>query len=893
MDRRTVVVSNAVAWHEHRLQAAQQRAHGQRILTIQQLAEVLAGGFLQIVSKPDLQQLVSRALSELDFSSIEAIKTLPGMVNAVCRSLHKAWSARLDLQRWGKERGESVADLVAIEAYVRGHLPAGSLLPTDISRLAAARVHHARHVTGDIEVHGIVGLSPCWQPVLAELAKHVAVRWHACQADGDDLRWLERTGIELVWRVERRESHRAVACANPKHEAVEALRWARELISSERARPHAIAIVAASVEDWDDHFRALVADSQLPVHFAHGVPAVSGYAGQQCAALAEVMLHGLSHDRVIRALRRVSDCHALEKLPEAWYTKLAREAPLLVREHWDFELARIADEDGSDFRPVLEPLLDVLGAGPEAAEKAGEMLLSGQALAIWNQALLDAPPQALATTLAAQRIPDTTDPAANIVWGSAATVLGTQRKFVRLLGLNSSQWPRRTQEDSLLPSHLVPAAELEPLSVPEFDRLCFRHLCNQASELVYSRSRRGNDGRLLGASPLLPGGVAVQPLVRARIPQHAMSDSDRLLANREEFRKTSLAQSAAACAADWRKPELTAHDGIVRANHPVILKRLKQAQSASSLRVLLTDPLAFLWQYCLGWWEPHDLAGEQPVILDGLAEGSLYHEILQCAVKKLERMPGAMAKASPASIEAAVNDAVREVSEAWARTNPTPPPRIWQRVLARGREVALSAFKEMPAALPDQHTYVEVPFGYADRAADGRPWDPAVSVTFNIDGFSLPLQGRIDRLDISGDRTRARVLDYKTVGVAPEQDPGLKRGQELQRCLYAYVVRQLIAGAEVEAALMYPGQENGYLPLTDTDSLLAQLGAIVACAASNAQQGRLPFGASAEEKADRNYEYAPLFALPANAKGLYFPLKRNARDAAVGELLQLWTEVKA
>jgi len=96
---------------------------------------------------------------------------------------------------------------------------------------------------------------------------------------------------------------------------------------------------------------------------------------------------------------------------------------------------------------------------------------------------------------------------------------------------------------------------------------------------VYSRSRRGNDGRLLGASPLLPGGVAVQPLVRARIPQNAMSESDRLLANREEFRKTSLAQSAAACAADWRKPELTAHDGIVRANHPVILTELSQLRA--------------------------------------------------------------------------------------------------------------------------------------------------------------------------------------------------------------------------------------------------------------------------------------------------------------------------
>jgi hypothetical protein len=893
MNRQTVVVCNAVVWHERRLQAAQQQAHGLRIVTVQQLAEVLAGGFLQIVSKPDLQQLVSGALSELHFGSIEEIKALPGMVNAVCRSLQKAWNAKLDLERWGQERGESVADLVAIEAYVRAHLPPGSLLPNDISRLAITHANQARHVTGDVEVHGIVGLAPCWRPLIAELAKHVAVRWHACKADGDDLRWVEGTGIELIWHAERRESHYGVACANPKHETLEALRWARELISSKRANPHEIAIVAASVEDWDDHFRALVADSQLPVHFAHGVPAVSRYAGQQCAALAEIMLHGLSHDRVIRALRAVRDCDALANLPEGWYTKLAPEAPLLLREHWDFELARVAGEDGSDFRPVLVPVLDVLGAGPEAAAKAGEMLLDGQALAIWKQALLDGPPQALATTLAAQRILDTTDPAANIVWGSAAAVLGSERKFVRLLGLNSSQWPRRTREDSLLPSHLVPAAELEPLSVSEFDRLCFRHLCSRAREVVYSRSRRGNDGRLLGPSPLLPSGVAVQRLVRARIPQHAMSESDRLLANREEFRNSALAQSAAACTANWRKTELTAHDGIVRANHPVIVKRLKEAHSTSSLKLLLTDPLAFLWQYCLGWWEPRDLAGEQPVILDGLAEGSLYHEMLECAVKKLEQKPGAMAKASAAEINTAIDDALAEISVAWARTNPTPPPRIWQRVLARGREVVLAAFHEMPAALPQQRTYVEVPFGYADEPADGRPWDPAVSVTFNVDGFSLPLRGWIDRLDISGDRTRARVLDYKTVGAAPKEDPGLKRGQELQRCVYAYVVRQLIAGSEVEAALMYPGQENGYLPLTDADALLAQLSATIACAASNAQQGRFPFGATAEEKADKNYEYAPLFALPANAKGLYFPLKRNARDAAVGDLLQLWTEAKA
>jgi hypothetical protein len=40
--------------------------------------------------------------------------------------------------------------------------------------------------------------------------------------------------------------------------------------------------------------------------------------------------------------------------------------------------------------------------------------------------------------------------------------------------------------------------------------------------------------------------------------------------------------------------------------------------------VLLTDTLAFIWQYCLGWWEPQDLDREQLLIMDGLAEGRLY-----------------------------------------------------------------------------------------------------------------------------------------------------------------------------------------------------------------------------------------------------------------------------
>jgi RecB family exonuclease len=893
MYRRTAVVCNTVGWHERRFRAALDREHGLRIVTIQQLAELLAGGFLRILGRPDLQQLVTRALSELSFGAIEPIKALPGMVNAVCRSLRKVWNANVDLHWWGGKCGDSVADLAAIESFVRSNLPPASLLPSQLLREAERHVHQARHLTGDVDIHGIVGFDVSWRPLLVDLSRHVAVRWHACKDDQDDLRWAESSGIEIVWHAGNHGTAEGVVCANPKHEALEALRWARELISSKRARPHEVAIVAASVEDWDDHLRALVADSLLPVHFVHGIPAVSRFEGQQCAALAEVMLHGLSHDRVVRALRATHDCDALVELPKDWYRKLTAAAPLLEREHWNFELKRIADQDEMELRPILEPVLDLLAAGPKGAVRAGETLLTRWALTTWQQAMLDGPPEALATTLAAQRVPDNTDPAGSILWGSAAALLGTERKFVRLLGLNSSQWPRRSREDSLLPSHLLPASQLEPLSRPDFDRLCLRYLRNRASAVVYSRSLRGSDGRLLGRSPLLPDGLCMRRFVRARIPAHAMSESDRLLANPNEFRQTPLAISARSCLTDWCDPELTAHDGIVRANHPAILRCLRKPHSTTSLRTLLTDPLAFLWQYCLGWWEPQDLAGEQPVVVDGLSEGSLFHKMLEHAARRLEHEPGAMAKVLPHQLEMAIEDAVNEVGESWGRANPVPPPRIWRRLLERGRDVVLAAFRGMPPSLEMQRTYVEVPFGYSEQSRDGRPWDPAVVVTFNANGFALPLRGRIDRLDLSGDGKRARVLDYKTVGKAPAEDPGLKQGQELQRCIYTHVVRQLLVGTDVEAALMYPGQTNGYFILSNANQMLAQLTANIEAAVHNAQRGCLPFGSLTEEKANKNYVYAPAFAYPANAKGLYFPLKRDARDVAVGDLLSLWTEVKA
>ena len=107
----------------------------------------------------------------------------------------------------------------------------------------------------------------------------------------------------------------AEVCADPKSEVIEALRWARELLSSGRAKPEDIAIAATSTEDWDDHVLAYAASAGLPVHFSHGVAALSRPEGQACAALADLLTNGLSQERVWRLLRRLPNRPFRNTLP--------------------------------------------------------------------------------------------------------------------------------------------------------------------------------------------------------------------------------------------------------------------------------------------------------------------------------------------------------------------------------------------------------------------------------------------------------------------------------------------------------------------------------------------------------------------------------------------------
>jgi PD-(D/E)XK nuclease superfamily len=147
----------------------------------------------------------------------------------------------------------------------------------------------------------------------------------------------------------------------------------------------------------------------------------------------------------------------------------------------------------------------------------------------------------------------------------------------------------------------------------------------------------------------------------------------------------------------------------------------------------------------------------------------------------------------------------------------------------------------------------------------------------------------LDRLDLSGDSRRARVIDYKTGRLNNDMaEVVVKGGSELQRCLYAFAVRTLLGPKiDVEASLLYPRAPEGeqaLFPLDDVDAALELLAGAIAIARTNVENGLALPGTDA---ADGYNDFA--FALPANAG--YLPRKRPFAERHMGNATKIWEAV--
>lgn len=899
---KTLVVHNRYAWRSYRTHAAINGNQGARLLTIEQLAARLAGGFLQPINPDTLNEAVASAIAQ-PLGKLDKIKGLPGFQRATASSLTKAWSAGLSLEDLEKEaakagKTDSAVDATArsrlksfavLEKEVLAQLPDNQLRPRDLVSRASTRAEHAPMIFGPIEIHGRTEMSPVWRPLLSQIAKHTKVVWVANARQVPE--WLSDAGVPVKKSMPTQPAFQTFSCASPRHEVLAAFRWARQHLAN-GATPQEIAIVTAAPESWDDHVLALMESANLPLHFIHGRSAFSTSQGQLVAALAEILLRGFSRARIVRlvALLRFHT-NTFRSLPSSWWRALPSDAPLLDAVRWRRAFKDLTPENLSDdkeHKPLLDEMIETLGKGLSASDEIGEALLNGKALALWRTALTEGPTHALDVTLASLRIDDGVEPEAAIVWGPASAIAAMPRPLTWLVGLTSQAWPRHAVEDPLLPAHIVKPTRLDPLPVHNADRRDFQTILAMTErELVCSRARRNNEGRRNGVSPLFPSNATEVYLVQSQEPEHAASASDRLLARPKEFRQMPHAKSAHQAWKDWHRKEITAHDGLVRDNHPLLLRALDRRQSATSLVKLLCDPLGYLWSYGFKWTEPAET--DEPLTLDALAFGRLLHEMLAEAVTQIEGTgAGRLGSASNKVIVQAITRAEEIVGKLWDETRPVPPPVIWQIKLAEAAQLATVALSHPEDPLSGQRSWAEIPFGGDQKVASlseearlSLPWDPMAKVS--IPGTAIHIGGSIDRLDLAGDESVARVTDYKS-GQPPREAPQLKGGTELQRCLYACAVKALVTSKPaVESRLLYPRADARLLRLNDLKGTLAKLAKSLVAAVASFAEGKALSGPAAEGN-----DLA--FALPGDAKERYLRIKLPLATQALSNVEPIWGE---
>jgi hypothetical protein len=877
--RRTFVAHGRFAMRELRLRAARTGAHGTQVMTIEHLAARLAGGFAQPIDSDTLRVAIQHALSVTTLGELDSIKLLPGMLDASADTLQKAWLAGVDLGARAPDHPRMLS-IARVEAAVLAQLPESMMRPGDLVTAAMRRVDHAPALFGSIDIVGVTELSPCWRPLLAALATRLPVRWVAGPRAVPD--WLNETPLTVVRAEPSHPTVRVVSASTAYHEAIEALRWARALVANGTVDPSDVAIASTLPIEYDDFFLALRSDANIDLHFVHGVKLTASREGQAAAALADVLLRGLSQTRMRRlaALLR-ADGGPFQDLPDGWIRVLPADAPLVSPEAWGRLLAQLSATDWPDKQDhgdTLRRIVSLLDMGIEAAGEIGEALLRGRTLAIWRKALLAGSAASLDMTLDALKQDDGLEACVSIAWMPASALAASPRRFVRLLGLNSSRWPRGIAEDRLLSDHIIPTAELDPLPISAADRRDFATiLATTEHEVVLSRSRRDSEGRLLGRSALLQGQPEDTYVRRNAVPTHAMSETDRLLARPVEFATLSQALHANACWRNWLSPELTAHDGLVRRDHPVLRAILDRRQSASSLRLLLRNPLGFLWLYGIDLRAPD--SGEDPLVLDALKMGDLVHKTLDCALRAIESA-GGLEKTDATRITAIIDQATTQMAEHWEAEQAVPPGLIWRRTLEEVRQLAGTAltYGEHTA---NTRSYGEVPFGGAAPKSDAAlPWD--ITAAVEIPGVGFRVSGYIDRLDIALTDFRAVVRDYKT-GRPPKNAIILDGGKELQRCLYAFAVRALLGNEmAISASLLYL-REPSELWLQDPEATLTQLSEYLRLARMNVTAGHTVLGPDTGEVYD---DLA--FALPANAAASYCKRKRRAAHARLGDAVRVW-----
>jgi ATP-dependent helicase/DNAse subunit B len=262
-----------------------------------------------------------------------------------------------------------------------------------------------------------------------------------------------------------------------------------------------------------------------------------------------------------------------------------------------------------------------------------------------------------------------------------------------------------------------------------------------------------------------------------------------------------FSRSLLAEAKRWGERRFTEFDGVLasrksRAALERYLAKRELTFAPTALETYARCPHRFFLQSLLRlspWEEADRLAGLAPV-----ERGELVHRILfpfYSRLKQEGRLP--LAGQERTDLEALLIAVAEETFRAFEAEKATGYPLLWS---LEKRAILESLLGFLNSELKDDKGFVPAYFERGFRCS------------FPLNGKgAISLRGRIDRVDLSPDGRRGRIIDYKSGQVRPVADGEFNGGEALQLPLYLYAASRELGAVEfTEAAYAYVSEKAGY-----------------------------------------------------------------------------------
>jgi RecB family exonuclease len=314
-------------------------------------------------------------------------------------------------------------------------------------------------------------------------------------------------------------------------------------------------------------------------------------------------------------------------------------------------------------------------------------------------------------------------------------------------------------------------------------------------------------------------------------------------------------------------PKFTPYDGVFQ--DAASIGRLRQGYSlkdltlsASRLETYAACPLRYFYRYVLGLKvhpEP-----ERVFQLEAAEKGNLMHGILEATLSRGKK-EGWLKDREGDKAAKVLEEETQKAFKKFEKEGLPGSPALWQWSQFSLRGDLQKALRKL---LKDEDWVpmdFEVGFGDTNvqREAHSTPEGRSGStpktqreVLFQTpDGTTFKLQGFMDRVDLSRDGKRLRVVDYKTGSNTGFKKDSVKEGTKIQMPLYLWACRALYPGVEPTSAVYeFLTAKGNYgsigFDASDPKSVEEPLKALLTTAAEAVEKGLFPAAAKACDRCD-------------------------------------------